>query len=183
MRSSLLARGASVTAAVLLLTACGGGSEDEEAASTTTAASSSAPSSAPETSSEAPGSGSEFCTEAAGIPDRIGSSFANSNDPQQLSEDFQTAADEIRNVEPPQEIADDWNALADGLEQASASLDGVDLTDPEAAARVQTELQGLQSQLTTAGGNVQTYLQEECGIDTGTSESPSADESEAAPSS
>ncbi len=54
-----------------------------------------------------------------------------------------------------------------------------DVNDPEVAAQVQADLQSLQTPAT----NVQTYLQEQCGIDTGVSESPSTAGSEAAPSS
>jgi hypothetical protein len=178
MRPSLIARGVSATAAVLLLSACGGGSDEEAASETTASSSSSAPA---ETTSAAPEADSEFCTQAAGIDDRIGSSFTEASDPQTLTENLQTAAREIRTIEPPDEIATDWASLADGLDSAAGALDGVDLTDPEAAARVQADLQELQGQLETSGANVEAYLSEQCGIDTGSGGAPGSES--AAPSS
>jgi hypothetical protein len=170
MRSNLIARGMSATAAVLLITACGGGSDDS-ASSTTSPASSSAA----ETSSAAPQAGSEFCTKAADFGNSINSSF-DSNDPAQLTQGLQKAADGVRAIEPPAEIADDWNALADGLEKVSKTLDGADINDPKVAAQVQTDIQSLAEPST----HVQTYLQEQCGIDTEGTASPS---DSAAPSS
>jgi hypothetical protein len=174
MRSSLIIRGMSATAAVLLMTACGGGSDEDSAASSTSAASSSAA----ESSSEAPASNSDFCTEATQINERITSSLTES-DSDSLSKNLQTISDEIGAVEPPDEIADDWNSLADALGQAAEALDGVDLTDPEEAAKAQAQLGELQTKLGDAGTHVETYLREQCGIDTGGSESSDS----AAPSS
>lgn len=162
MRLSLIARGVAATAAALLLTGCGGSSDDDA----TPTPSSEASSSAAETSSEAPESDSEFCTEAAAIPENLEGSFADANDPDSLTDGLQSAAEEIRGIEPPDEIADDWNALGDGLEQAASSLEGLDLSNPEAAAQLQAELGQLQEELETSGTNVETYLREECGIDT-----------------
>jgi hypothetical protein len=171
MRSNLIASGVSAAAAVLLMTACGGGSDDDSASSTTSPASSSAA----ETSSAAPQADSEFCTKAADFGSSINSSF-DSNDPAQLTKGLQDAADGVRAIEPPAEIADDWNALADGLEKVSKTLDGADINDPKVAAQVQTDIQSLAEPST----NVQTYLQEQCGIDTEGTASPS---DSAAPSS
>ena len=174
MRSSLIIRGMSATAAVLLMTACSGGSDDDSAASTSSAATSSAA----ESSSEAPEADSDFCTEAAQINERITSSLTES-DSDSLSENLKTISDEIGAVEPPDEIADDWNSLADALGQAAEALDGVDLTDPDEAAKAQAQLGELQTELGDAGTHVETYLREQCGIDTDGSESSDS----AAPSS
>ena len=168
MRSSLIVRGVCTTAALLLVGACSGGSEDDSASSTTSAA----PSSAAESSSEAPESDSEFCTEARQINERITSSLTVS-DGASLSGNLQTISDEIGALEPPDEIADDWNSLADALGQAADALEGVDLTDPEEAAKVQAEVAELQEQLGDAGTNVETYLREQCGIDTEGTGTPS----------
>ena len=175
MRSSLIARGLSVTAAVLLMTACGGGSDDESASSSSAAASSSAA----ESSSAAPESDSEFCTEATQINERITTSLSEA-DSASLSDNLQTISDEISAVEPPAEIADDWNNLAGALGKAADALEGVDLTDPEQAAQAQAELGNLQTELGDAGTNVETYLRDQCGIDTEGTGTPS---DTAAPSS
>jgi hypothetical protein len=162
MRSSLITRGVSATAAVLLMTACSGSSDDDSASSSTTSAASS---SAAESSSEAPASDSEFCADAAQINERITTSLSET-DSTSLSDNLETIADEISGVEPPPEIADDWNTLADALGQAASALEGVDLTDPDQAAQAQAELGDLQTQLGDAGTNVETYLRDECGINT-----------------
>jgi hypothetical protein len=174
MRSSLIIRGMSATAAVLLMTACSGGSDEDSAASSTSAASSSAA----ESSSEAPASDSDFCNEATQINERITSSLTES-DSDSLSQNLQAISDEIGAVEPPDEIADDWNSLADALGQAAEALEGVDLTNEQEAAQAQAELGELQTQLGDAGTHVESYLRDECGIDPEGSE---ASES-AAPSS
>jgi hypothetical protein len=162
MRSSSIIRGVSATAAVLLLTACGGSDDEGGTASETTAATtSSAPA---ETTSAAPEADSEFCTEAADFGQSISSSFSGTEDPAEAEAQIRQAAEQIRGIEPPAEIADDWTALADGFERLADTVGGATSpNDPEAAAKLQQELQGLQE----AGTNVQTYLQEECGIDTG----------------
>jgi hypothetical protein len=166
MRSSLLARGVSATASILLLTACGGGSDEDSASPTSSSAASS---SAAETTSEAPEASSEFCSQAEDFGNEISSSF-ESTDPQQLTDNLKKAADGVRAIEPPDEIADDWQALADGLEKVAGTLEGADPNDPQVAAKVQSDLQAIQEPAT----NVETYLQEQCGIDTSESASPSS---------
>ncbi len=161
MRPSLLARAVSATAAVLLLTACGGGSDDDAASSTTSAA----PSSAAESSSEAPEADSEFCTQAAAIQERVGSTLTGQSDPVAVQQALQQAATEVRDVEAPDEIADDWAALADGIDQIAAALASVDVNDPNAAATFQQQLAPLQQELASSATNVQTYLATECGLE------------------
>src|SRR5688500_20401217 len=104
--------GLSVAAAVVLLSACGGSDEGSSAPSTTEAESSAS-------ESAAGASGSEFCTEAAAVQERVGASF-DEQDPASLGVALQEGAAEIRGIEPPAEIAADWNALADGLDQIAA---------------------------------------------------------------
>jgi hypothetical protein len=162
MRSSLIIRGVSATAAVLLMTACGGSSDDNSASSSTSSAASS---SAAATSSAAPQSDSEFCTQAAQVNERITNSLSQS-DSASLSDNLKTVSDEISAVDPPAEIADDWNSLAKALGKASDALKGVDLTDKDQAAKAQAELGQLQTELGDAGANVEAYLNGQCGIDT-----------------
>ena len=168
---TLLVRATAVPVAAVLLTACGGGDGDSDSAASSSAAESS---SAAPSSSEAAEGDSEFCSQAENFGTELSSSFS-SDDPAQLTQNLQDAADGLREIEAPDEISEDWNALADGLDQVATTLDGVDPNDPEAAAEVQQQLAGLQESAT----NVQTYLQEECGIDAG----GAAGSSSAAPSS
>lgn len=163
MRRSFTAcrTGVSLAAAVLLLTACGG--SDDESSSASGGSSSSAPES---TASESGGDNadSEFCTAAAAVQERVGSTV---NDPSQqanLPQVLQETATEIRAIEAPSEIADDWNALADGADQLSAVIGSVDPADPNALATIEERLGEVTSRLTSASVNVETYLREECGI-------------------
>jgi hypothetical protein len=172
MRPTLTAcRGGLVlTAASLLLTACGGSDDDNASAES----SSETTSSASESSADA--ADSEFCTEAAGIQERVTSSFNAQTDPAALPQALQAAAEEVRQVEPPEEIADDWAALADGIDQIAAAIANVDVNDPNAAATFQQEIAPMQQELEGASANVGTYLRDECGleVDTGESSAPTS---------
>ena len=162
---SVCRTGLSVAAAVVLLSACGGSDEgDSDSASPSETGSASS-----ESTAEA--ADSEFCTEAASIEDRVSSSFSNSSDPAALPQALQQAAAEIRDIEPPEEIAADWNALADGVEQIATAFAGIDMKDPNALATFQQKVGQLQGELSSASTNVQNYLRDECGIESGSSES------------
>jgi hypothetical protein len=145
--------GLSVAAAVVLLSACGG---SEEGAST--AGTSSSPA---EKTSEA---GSEFCTDAAAIQERVGATLNDQADPTALPQALQEAAAQIRAVEAPPEISDDWDTLADGVEQIATAFASIDFDDPDALTTFQERVGQLQGQLATASTNVETYLRDECGI-------------------
>jgi hypothetical protein len=148
--------GLPVAAAVVLLSACGGSDEGSSASSTGEAESSTSESSAG-------AAGSEFCTEAAAVQERVGASF-NEQDPTSLGLALQEGAAEIRGIKPPAEIAADWNTLADGLDQIAAAFAEVDLTDPAAQQALGQKIAELQIPLDTASTNVETYLRDECGI-------------------
>ena len=165
MRRTLTAcrSGLSVAAAVVLLSACGGSDEGGSASSTSEASSSAA-----ETSADA--AGSQFCAEAAAVQENVGSTLNDQSDPASLPQALQDAATEIRAIEPPPEIAADWTALADGVEQIAAAFQAIDFNDPNALATFQEQVGQLQTDLGTASTNVETYLREECGLDTGPSE-------------
>ena len=152
--------GLSVAAAVVLLTACGGSEEAPSAASSNA----SEPSSSAAESAANSG-GSQFCTDAAAIQDRVGATLDEQADPAALSQALRQGAAEIRALEPPQEIAADWNALADGVEQIAGSFESIDINDPNALATFEQEVAQLQAQLATASTNVGNYLRDECGLD------------------
>lgn len=171
----LAPRAAAVAAAALLLSACGG--DEGNSASP----SSSASSSAAETSeSEAPQGDSEFCTQSQDLLDNLGAAFSDQSDPTNVETAFQEAAEGFRSVEPPAEIEDDWTSLGNGLEEYAAAFAELEQSDPESVAAFQERTTALQGELTGAATNVETYLNEECGIDTDAE--PSASGS-AAPSS
>ena len=161
-RSGLIA-----AAALVLLTACSGDSGGNDAASS---ASQETSSSAPETSA-APEADSEFCTQAQALVTTLEAAFTNQSDPTSLTEQFQQTAAAMRGIEPPQEIADDWTTLAEGLDQYAAAFAQLDVDDPASASTFQQQTAPLQAELTTAGTNVENYLTNQCGIDTGPTES------------
>ncbi|WP_346620348.1 hypothetical protein [Blastococcus montanus] len=175
MRRSLLRCGILPAAAALaVLTGCTSdepditGSEETTAAETTSG-------SGTETETETEtgaAADEEFCTAASTIQERIaGSASAN---PADLPQTFRDAAEEIRSIEAPPELAPDWTALADGVEQFAATLQDIDLTDPNALATLEQQLAPLEQELTQASANVETYLAEECGIGTTEESTPTS---------
>jgi hypothetical protein len=141
-------------AVLVLLAGCGGGDGGS-------AADSSAAASEPAESS-AGGSGSEFCTRAAELDQRVDSALADmAGDDPSLKDAFQQLADELRAMDPPGAIASDWEALAGGMEELATAFADFDLTDPDTLAA----LEAAEKKLTTASDNVETYLRDECGIE------------------
>lgn len=158
-------------AAVALLTACGGGGgEDDSAASSSSSpasSSSSAPGSgAPETAPPPPELPAGFCTDAAGILQRLQAGFSNT-DPSAAAQGLQQAADEMRALAAPEEIAADWTALADGAERLAGAYAVVDFNDPESRQTFEQDVTEIQQSLLTPGARVEGYLQNECGIPPG----------------
>jgi ABC-type transport system substrate-binding protein len=162
MRRTLsLCRGGLVAAAAaVLLTACGDGSNDDTASSETTTSSSS--SAAETTENTAPQAGSEFCTEAAAIQERVTASLTGP-DQSDLGAVFQQASEEIRDLEPPAEIADAWASFADGIEEF-ASISQIDFTDQAAYQQWQQQAVEIQTKYGQAFTDVQTYLATQCGL-------------------
>ena len=169
MRPPLLlaSRAAAVAAAVVLLSACGGSDGDGDAASSSGSPSSSAAeTSESAAASEAPEGDSEFCTQSQELLDDLGSAFSDQSDPTSVETAFSQAAEGFRSVEPPAEIEQDWTTLADGLDEYAAAFAELDQADPESVSAFQQRTTSLQGELTGAATSVETYLNEECGIDT-----------------
>jgi hypothetical protein len=136
--------GLSAAAALVLLTACGGsGNEKSDAA------------------------GSQFCTEAAAVQQRVGATFSGGSDPASLPKVLQEAATQIRAIEPPDELAADWTSFADGIEEIAKAAQ-VDFNDQAAVATFQQQVGQLQQKYGAAFTDVQKYLTDQCGF----SESP-----------
>lgn len=150
-----------MAAAVVLLSACGGSGGDDSAAS-----SSSARSSASETGAEA--AGSEFCTQAAGALSKLAPAITAGpgTDPTSLAPSLQQAADEVRAIDPPSEIASDWTALADGIQQFAQAYAQVNTGDPASTAALQQRTGEIIGTLSTSATNVQTYLAQQCDLQT-----------------
>jgi len=154
---SVCRSGLSVAAAVVLLTACGGSDDDNAASSESSASSSSAAESTGEQRN------SEFCAQAAEVQEQVTSTFTGESDPNTLPTVLQEAVDDIRGIEPPAELESDWTAFADGIERIAQAAQ-VDLNDPEAVARFQAEVSGLQQEFGESFDNVGAYLSTECGL-------------------
>ena len=164
-----LARGLAVLAIGLgALTACGGNSGNSNDA----ASSSSSETTSSSAESSAPAADSEFCTQAQALVQALESAFSDeSTDPQSVAQQFQQTADAMRTLDPPSEISGDWETLAGGLEQFADAFSQFDPNDPAKASAFEQQTGQLQGQLTTAGANVEKYLNEQCGIDTDSTES------------
>ena len=162
---SLSRAGVAGAAAVVLLAACGG--DGGESATDSPATASAAESSAAETTAA---SGAEdFCTQAAGIDERVDSALSDlGGDQPSVPDAFRQAAEEVRAIDAPGEIATDWEALAGGLDRIGDALSNIDITDPESLAT----LEDVEGDLSTASTNVENYLRDECGIDTPESAAP-----------
>jgi hypothetical protein len=158
--------GLSVAAAAVLLTACGGSGDSNSAASGSSATSSSS------SESSADAAGSEFCTQAAAVQERVGATFNGESDPSTLPTVLQEAAQEIRAVDPPEELKSDWTTFADGIEQIGAAAQ-VDFNDQSAVAGFQQKVAELQQQYGPAFTNVETYLSDKCGLGGTSTESAS----------
>jgi hypothetical protein len=143
--------GVAGAAAVLLLTACGG-SGDWDPENTGAAAESTAAG-----ESDAAGAG-DFCSQAAGIDERVDSALAGMGDGDpSLADAFTQIATELRGITAPDAISAEWAAMAAGLDRMAAALADLDLTDLGALDRAE-------GNLTEAGEDVETYLSEECGL-------------------
>jgi hypothetical protein len=163
MRRTLTAcrSGLAVAAAVVLLTACGGSDAKDSASSASTTKASASKSSAN-------AAGSDFCQKAAAIEASVGSAVGDQSDPSSIPQALQTAAAQIRSIDPPSEIAADWTALAGGVEQLATAFASVDFTDENAVATFEAQASQLESQLSGASANVEKYLSDKCGIQTST---------------
>ena len=161
---SLFRIGLAGAAAVAMLSACGGGSSDDTASSSSSSSETSSSSSS-SSSSSAPEADSAFCQQAAGLQTQLAST-PDLSDPAAAAPAFQQIADSVRGIDAPAEISSDWNALADGLEQIGQLFATTDFNDPNQAAAAQQQIAQLESTLSSASTNVESYLTDQCGIDT-----------------
>ena len=152
--ASLRRAGVAGAAAVVLLTACGGdGGEsatDSPEATGTVAERTASPGAA------------TFCTQAAGIDQRVDSALSDleGNDPS-VTDAFRQIATELRGIDAPDAIRSDWEAMAAGLDRMADAFAGIDdITDLDSIE----SLDRAEGDLTAASTNVDDYLSDECGI-------------------
>jgi hypothetical protein len=143
-------------AAVLLLTACGGAGRTATEPPDRTDVSA-AEASAPTAASGAPA----FCSQAAGIDQRVDSALSDRDDDlPSLPDVFRQIAGELRDIAAPAEITSDWEAMASGLDRMADAFADLDLTDLDSL----DALDRAEAGLTEASTGVERYLDEECGI-------------------
>jgi hypothetical protein len=140
--------------AVVLLAACGVGSSGADAPEATAAAEQS------ERGTVGTDGTADFCSQAAGIDERVDSALSDAGGDPSLTDAFRTIADDLRGIEAPAAIAYDWNAMATGLDRMADAFGQVDVTDLDSLEA----LDKAEGDLTTASDNVDQYLSDECGI-------------------
>ena len=142
-------------AAVVLLGACGGGSPEADSATATPAAGQS------EEATAAAEGAADFCTQAAGIDQRVDAALSDlEGDDPSVTDAFRQIATELRGIDAPNAIRSDWEAMAAGLDRMADAFADVDITDPDSLEA----LEQAEGDLTTAGRNVDEYLADECGL-------------------
>ena len=158
MRPDLCRIGAGLVglSGVVLLAACGG---SDAGAGADAPASSSA--SAPAADGSPAAGGDEFCTQAAGLDERVDAALSESADDASLPDAFRSLAEELRAIAAPDAIADDWTTMHTGLDRMADALSDADLSDPDSLEALDTA----EGDLDGASARVETYLREECGID------------------
>ncbi len=102
------------------------------------------------------GSTEEFCADFQALDDRF------SEDPE-AANDTDAVLEALEELDPPEEIADDFQTVVDVTRQTA----DVDVEDPEALA----EAQELSENAAEANERVGTFLDDECGVDTGSGSS------------
>jgi hypothetical protein len=145
---------AGAATAVLLLAACGDDGGNGAGSSPTEGA---GQGEATETSG-----GDDFCTQAAGLEERVDSALSDleGEDPS-VPDAFRQIARELRAIDAPDPIASDWDAMAGGLDRMANAFADFDITDPDSVGA----LEDVEGELSTASTNVENYLRDECGID------------------
>ncbi len=116
------------------------------------------------------GSTESFCAEMESLEEKYGNVFseADSFDPTD-TDAFNELIGDLRDADPPAEIAEDWNNVIDAFQFFADAFEGLDLNDPEALAELEelsAEIEERTGDIEAAGERVNSFLEEECGIDT-----------------
>jgi hypothetical protein len=143
-------------AVLLLLTACGGAGRTATDPPDRTGVAA-AEASAPTAESGAPA----FCSQAAGIDQRVDSALSDRDDDlPSLPDAFRQIAGELRDIAAPAEITSDWEAMANGLDRMADAFADLDITDLDSL----DALDHAEADLTEASTRVERYVDDECGI-------------------
>jgi hypothetical protein len=144
--------------AAVLLAACAGGDSSSDSAASGDAATDVATDAA---DTSAPAADSGFCTQAAGIDDRVDAAVSDvDGGGASIPEAFRRLAVELRAIEAPPSIAGDWETMAGGLDRMADAVADVDITDLSTL----DALDAAEGDLSSASDHVETYLRDECGI-------------------
>jgi hypothetical protein len=72
-------------------------------------------------------------------------------------------------LDPPEEIADDYHKIVGFARDAMEALKNIDSSDPEAVAKAQEQFTSRRAEIEKASNHVDTFLKEECKIDSSAS--------------
>jgi len=99
-----------------------------------------------------------FCEEYRALEDELAD--VDIDDPEAATEAFDRLAD----LDPPDEIADEFRAVVELNQEVFSAGEGVDLSDPEAAAELQEQFSDRLAELEDESQAVEGFLTEECGV-------------------
>jgi len=74
--------------------------------------------------------------------------------------------DRIHDLDPPDEIKDEFRTMIDFNRSVYTASQDIDLSDPDAAARLQQDLTDKAEDLNDVSDKVNNYLSEHCGVGT-----------------
>jgi hypothetical protein len=99
-----------------------------------------------------------FCEDYRALEDDLAD--VDIDDPEAATEAF----DRLAELDPPGEIADEFQAVVQLNQEIYAAGEGVDPSDPEAAAELQEQLSDRAAELEEESQAVEGFLTEECGV-------------------
>jgi hypothetical protein len=154
--------GLAVTALAVLAACSGGGSSSASGSSTTAAPATPTTSSAPATTTPAGPTGADaaFCQQVSALVTDL--STVQSAPAPQVPGLLQRAVAAFEKVRPPAALADDWQTLSEGVHRLQSSLSSVDLTTQEGQAKLQQLEQQATASVSTAEGNITTWVVDHC---------------------
>lgn len=113
-----------------------------------------------------------FCGQAQAFASQVASTVGNSTSGTE-AQDLQRLAAQLESIKPPSEIAGDWQTAVTSIQQLGTALQSLNPSDPSQAAAIQQQVGPIEDKLTTAGQHIDTYLQQNCGIDVNPTDSAS----------
>lgn len=147
------------------LAACGDDGDDD--AGTDTASASGSEPADDESGDDAPGAGGDFCEDVQTLDEEMDAIDETiGNDPASSGRLFSEVAGRMDDIDAPEEISDDWDRLREAMGQISELFATIDFNDPESVAQLDDPaLEEQFGDLEEVGDRIETFVQDECGID------------------